>query len=113
MRNRRLWKKFSSVKTGAKLLKALRDRREKTEAGNCMASGPMILSLPDMCTSPIDTCGNMSMKQLQCLCVISLSLLLHFSLCLTDDRRQMTGMNGERKEGPLQGVAPDYIYMFP
>lgn len=57
MRNRRPWKKFSSVKTGTKLLKDLRDRREKTEAGNCMASGPVILSLPDMCASPIDTCS--------------------------------------------------------
>lgn len=54
-RNRRPWKKFSSVKTVTKLVKDLWDRREKTEASNCMASGPMILSLPDMSAS-IDTC---------------------------------------------------------
>lgn len=34
MKNGRLWKKFSSVKTGTKLLKDLRDRREQKEAGN-------------------------------------------------------------------------------
>lgn len=34
MKNGRLWKKFSSVKMGTKLLKDLRDRREQKEAGN-------------------------------------------------------------------------------
>lgn len=65
------------------MLKDLQDRRVKSEAGNCMASGPVILSPPDMCTYSIDTCKDYE----------------HFSLCLTDDRCQMTMVNGkERKE---------------
>lgn len=43
--------------------------------------------------------GNMSMKLFQSLYVFTRLLLLDFSLCLTDDRRPMTTMNGEgRKE---------------
>ncbi|TDH17007.1 hypothetical protein EPR50_G00004010 [Perca flavescens] len=38
MRNRRLWKKLSFLKMGTKLLKDLRDSREKTEAGSVSLS---------------------------------------------------------------------------
>lgn len=101
MKNGRLWKKFSSVKTGTKLLKDLRDRREQKEAGNCTASGLVILSLPDMCASPIDTCREHGDD------AFSLPLCpprsCYISLCLTDDSCQMTRMNGERKEGNKEG----------
>lgn len=39
---------FPSVKTGPRLLTDLRDRRERTEAGNCAAAGRAISALPDM-----------------------------------------------------------------
>lgn len=101
MKNGRLWKKFSSVKTGTKLLKDLRDRREQKEAGNWTASGLVILSLPDMCASPIDTCREHGDD------AFSLPLCpprsCYISLCLTDDSCQMTRMNGERKEGNKEG----------
>lgn len=48
---------FHLSRRGTKLLRDFyKIEARKTEAGNCMASGPMVLSLPDMCTSPIDTC---------------------------------------------------------
>lgn len=115
MKNGRLWKKFSSVKTGTKLLKDLRDRREQKEAGNCTASGLVILSLPDMCASPIDTCREHGDD------AFSLPLCpprsCYISLCLTDDSCQMTRMNGERKEirkeSTLLSITPDYLKHFP
>ena len=48
---------FHLSRRGTKLLRDFyKIEARKAEAGNCMASGPMVLSLPDMCTSPIDTC---------------------------------------------------------
>lgn len=81
MRNGRQWRKFSSVKMGTKLVKDLRDRRGKTEAGNCMASGPMILSLPDMGGSPIDTCSEHEHEALtEPLCCSPLTLVSFLSV---------------------------------
>lgn len=88
MRNRRLWKTFSSVKTGTRLLKDLGDRREKTEAGNCMASGPMILSLPDMCASSINTCREHEHEAISVpLCLFPLTHVTFHSVSMMTDAR--------------------------
>jgi len=60
-----------SVKTGTNFLKDFGDRGVKTEAGNCMVSGLMIVSLPDMCAFPVKTCRKHELESASvplCLC---------------------------------------------
>lgn len=93
-------KTFHPSRKGRRLLKDLQDRREKTEAGNCAASGPVILSLPDMCASPIDTCREHEREAVPVpVLLFLLASVIFLPLCFIGDRCQMTRMNGERKGG--------------
>lgn len=96
-------------------MKDLRDRREKTEAANCVAPGPWVLSLSDTCVS-IDICREHERGAASALSVISPLSGCYFPL----DGSLMTGMigmNAGRREirtgCTLQSAAADYTYIFP
>lgn len=69
-----------------------------------MASGLVIFFHPDMCASLVDTCREHEQEAVSLpLCLFPPALLLLFSL--TDERCQMTRLNGE---GRREAVDPEY-----